>query len=128
MSPSSWIAHICEASAWEEACRAGEYRAASLEVEGFIHASRPEQVIAVANRFYRESPKLVLLRIDPARLTSRWQEDPVEGQRFPHVYGPINLNAVIDALEFSPDADGWFRMPPGWESAENDPKSGFTSG
>lgn len=116
MSPTSWIVHICEAAAWEEARHTGGFRAPSLDSEGFIHASRPEQVIAVANRFYRGAPPLVLLWIDPARLVSRWQQDPVEDQWFPHIYGPINLEAVLHVTGFVPDDDGQFRQLPWWNN------------
>lgn len=113
MSPITSILHICERTAWEDAVQRGEYRAASLDSEGFIHASLPEQVLWVANQFYRDAGPLILLHIDPQRLTASLQYDPVGEERFPHIYGPINLEAVVEAVAFDPDPDGIFRRLPG---------------
>jgi uncharacterized protein (DUF952 family) len=88
--------------------------------EGFIHASTAEQVAAVANAFYRGRADLILLVIDEARLQSelRWEAPagpPAEGIRpgdsFPHIYGPLNLAAVVRVLDFEPDPDGTFSRP-----------------
>jgi uncharacterized protein (DUF952 family) len=62
------ILHICSLEDWQAAQAAGEYRADSLEAEGFIHCSRPEQILGVANRYYAGSTDgkrdLLLLCID----------------------------------------------------------------
>ncbi|HTD50470.1 MAG TPA: DUF952 domain-containing protein, partial [Acidimicrobiia bacterium] len=91
------ILHITTASEWAAAQPAGEYRAPTLETEGFIHCSTPAQVVHVADWFYRDIPNLVLLCIDPGALTSPllWEAstDSFAGE-FPHVYGPIALVAV----------------------------------
>jgi uncharacterized protein (DUF952 family) len=109
MPEPDWIIHICDQTAWEEAERRGEYRAASLEQEGFIHASRPEQVLWVANQFYQNGPPLVLLWIRPKRLQAPLRYDAVGEQSFPHIYGPVNLDAVERVTAFLPDTDGIFR-------------------
>lgn len=107
-----WIVHICERSAWEEALAAGEYRAASLDEEGFIHNSRPEQILAVANSFYRRARDLVILWIDTQRVQAEIRWEAADGQVFPHIYGPLNLDAVRAVRDFTPDADGVFRTLP----------------
>jgi uncharacterized protein (DUF952 family) len=103
------IFHIATEADWETAQRSGTYatstRGRTLEQEGFIHASRREQVAGVWKAFYVDAGEpLVLLTIDTERLTSRWQEDPVarEGSSdtFPHVYGPINASAIVHAEPF----------------------------
>lgn len=120
------ITHLTTKSAWLAAQGMGEYRAESLETQGFIHCSTAEQILTVANSFYRGIPDLVLLWLDPGQLTAevRW-EDPVHSGPhadknqdentglFPHIYGPINLNGVVDVVDFLPDADGVFRNIPG---------------
>jgi uncharacterized protein (DUF952 family) len=110
------IYHITSRSSWEAAQAAGEYRAPSLETEGFIHASTREQVAATAARFYRGQAGLVLLAIDPTRLHAALRYDPVslEGEQthFPHIYGALNNIAVVAAADFPPEPDGTFRFPP----------------
>jgi uncharacterized protein (DUF952 family) len=96
------IFHIAEAANWEAALQNGDYRVSTrgrtLKEEGFIHASRRDQVQGVAEAFYTGTGPLLLLEIDPDRLTSPVREDEVApGVTFPHIYGPINLDAVISA-------------------------------
>ncbi len=87
---------------WADAFRTGEYtvstRGASLEEVGFIHASTREQIEGVANRFYADVDELVLLTIDPVAVPHeiRW-EPPAPGteERFPHIYGPLPVTAVV---------------------------------
>lgn len=105
------ILHITQREAWEQAQRAGVYRADSLETEGFIHASTPEQVLGPANAFYRGQTGLVLLVIDEARVQPPIRYEAAHGQTFPHLYGPLNLDAVTDVLPFEPQADGTFALP-----------------
>jgi glutathione S-transferase len=110
----SIIYHITPAAAWQEAQAAGAYTADSLAAEGFIHLSTRAQVLWVAARFYRGQPGLLLLAVDEARLTAELRyEESEPGQRFPHLYGPLNLDAVVAAHPFPPEADGSFRLPDG---------------
>lgn len=110
------IYHILPRTSWEQAQAAGTYSAASLATEGFIHASTREQVLDTAERYYHGQPGLVLLAIDPQKVTAGVRFDPVErgGQtmHFPHIYGPLNTGAVIAAADFSPNPDGTFPFPP----------------
>ena len=113
--------HITTREAWIAATRNGAYTAPSLASEGFIHCSTSAQVPAVARRFYGGQSGLVLLAIDPTRLTAtlKW-EAAADGTipagasgagRFPHVYGPINMEAVARVLDFEPDSSGEFTVP-----------------
>lgn len=109
------IYHITSRAAWEAAQAAGEYSPDSLKSEGFIHASTGEQVVDTANRFYHGQKGLVLLQIDTDRLISRVRFDPVvesggENQ-FPHIYGALNPDAVINVIAFEPDERGNFALP-----------------
>jgi uncharacterized protein (DUF952 family) len=106
------IVHICPSAAWEEAQKTGEYRPPSLNVEGFIHASLPEQVLAVANRFYAGRSDLQLLWIDPQRVHPSIRYEPADGEMFPHIYGALNLDAVRVVCAFPHDIDGLFRQLP----------------
>lgn len=95
------IFHIATAADWRATLATGTYTTStvgrSLEEEGFIHASRREQVQGVFDRYYRRLDEhLVLLTIDPARLESEVRVEPVGDDTYPHVHGPINRSAVVD--------------------------------
>jgi len=112
------ILHIVSRSDWQQAQLQSAYVPASLRHEGFIHFSLPDQVIGTANRFYTGQTDLLLLVVDPASLRPNLRlEPPLEAPesaiRFPHLYGPLNLDAVIKVVDFPPDADGhWSALPP----------------
>ena len=99
------IFHVAVRSDWEAARRAGSYtvstRGRSLAEEGFIHASRGDQWQGVRERFYSDVDEpLVLLVIDTDRLRSPVVDEVPEGatESFPHVYGPLNVEAVVQAV------------------------------
>lgn len=107
------IFHITSAEAWATAQAAGAHRGDTLATEGFIHCSRTEQVAPVANAFYAARTDLVLLRIERERVTPEVRDEPSGGDVFPHIYGPLNLDAVVEATPFATDADGRFVGPRG---------------
>lgn len=99
------IYHITPRHAWQAAQSAGAYTDSSLAQAGFIHCSTEEQVFATGLRHFSGQTGLVLLEIDPARLASEIRyEEGQPGQMFPHVYGPINPDAVIRLFAFTPGA------------------------
>jgi len=104
------IFHLTPAATWAEAQRTGAYTADSLATEGFIHCSTVEQVVWVANNRFRGRQDFVLLHIDSGRLSAPVKYENLEGgtELFPHIYGPLNLDAVIDATPFQPDVHGAF--------------------
>jgi uncharacterized protein (DUF952 family) len=118
-SNDAWLAAVGPAGLWRD--NQGAYRTDSLSREGFIHCSKPSQIVDVADAFYRGQQGLVLLVIDPSKLEAelKW-EPPAEpapsharaGDLFPHLYGPLNLEAVVKVLAFEPGADGSFSLPP----------------
>ena len=107
------ILHICPQADWDAGKAAGAYTAASLETEGFIHCSTTEQVLGVANNIFVGQTDLVLLVIETERLTEKlvYEDTYNHGSEFPHVYGPINLDAVVDVVAFPAGADGLFTLP-----------------
>ncbi|WP_347277969.1 DUF952 domain-containing protein [Alkalinema sp. FACHB-956] len=95
------IYHITTAPAWQHAQTSGTYRAPSLDTEGFIHCSTREKILWVAHQFYRDQPDLILLCIDPQKITAPWQFDPVPDLgNFPHIYGELNCTAIVRAFPF----------------------------
>jgi len=115
------IFHITTQTAWDEAQTKGEYIAESLVTEGFIHCSTISQVIPVVELYYKDQNSLLLLMIEPTLLSStlKWEAPSggtpppgvPEGDRFPHIYGPINLDAVVNVLDFISDSNGDWAMP-----------------
>jgi len=107
------ILHIAHQDEWQAAQAAGDYRADTLTSEGFIHCSTAAQVLGPANEMFRGQSGLLLLVIDPARLASNlvYEDSYQTGQAFPHIYGPLNLDAVVRAVPFPPNGDGLFSLP-----------------
>ena len=115
------IYHITSRATWDEAQQRGDYRAESLEIEGFIHCSTPSQVLPVAENFYKGQSGLILLVIDPTFLSSalKWEAPSggtpppgvPDGDSFPHIYGPINLDAVVKILDLETDSHYKFILP-----------------
>lgn len=115
------ICHITMQDVWEAAQLSGEFRSPEFDQIGFIHCSTPEQVILVANAFFRGESGRVMLVIDPAKLKSpvRWEPPHsmgrlpgfMHGSVFPHVYGPINVDSVVRVVQLVPSDTGSFRMP-----------------
>lgn len=97
------IFHIAHRSA-AAAARRSDYIPGEFDRDGFVHCSTAEQVPGVAAAYFADAGDLVLLCIDPDRLASpvRWEAATADGPRFPHVYGPINPEAVIDVVSFEP--------------------------
>jgi uncharacterized protein (DUF952 family) len=117
------IVHLTSELAWQRASAAGELRADSLDQEGFIHCSTPDQIVDVATRFYDHQADLLLLYLEVDRVHApvRW-EPPAhpdglashdEHDLFPHVYGVINLDAVVDVVPLPLADDGGYRWPAG---------------
>jgi uncharacterized protein (DUF952 family) len=104
------IYHLITRTAWEAARSASEYRAESLETEGFIHCSQDlEQMLQVANRLYAGRDDMLVLEVDTDRLDSPIKREPSRsGEIYPHIYGPLNKNAVVRALSLKADANGSF--------------------
>lgn len=108
----SKIWHITERQQWEQAQLTHVYRSDSLESEGFIHCSTPKQVIQVANAFFFGQQGLVLLGIDSEKVEADIRYEEVNGTEcFPHIYGPLNTEAVTEVLDFEPGVDGGFELP-----------------
>ena len=115
------VYHLTSHQAWSEAQSRGEYRAESLESEGFIHCSTETQVLPVAEKYYKGQSGMILLKIDPTLLASELRWEPPsggvpppgvpEGDPFPHIYGPINLDAVVKVYDLESNPDRSYKTP-----------------
>lgn len=106
----SVIFHLAAHEDWERANSAGVYTTASLHDDGFIHCSTATQHAAVATARFAGRTDLVLLLIDTDKLASpiRMEQPDSAGEPFPHVDGPIDLDAVFEATPYQPGPDGRF--------------------
>ncbi|MCX4903920.1 DUF952 domain-containing protein [Streptomyces sp. NBC_00878] len=106
------------------------YAPASLAEDGFVHCSPDEKTtLAVVNAFYRDAPRpLLALLLDENRLTARCIREAADpspppgvddGVLFPHVFGPINRDAVERVLEIQWDEEG---RATGFEEAPTRPR------
>ena len=106
------VLHIRKREAWERALARGVYETDALLEDGFIHLSYPHQVVRVADFLYTRQKDLLLLCIDPAKVQTEIKVEKLgTSETFPHLYGPLNLEAVVRVLEFPPNSDGTFRLP-----------------
>ncbi len=109
------ILHVTTPEAWRRGADSPLYEAESLATEGFIHNCRPAQLRGVLGRHFAGHRALVLLVVDPARLTSEVREEEAAGETFPHVYGPIDRATVVSVLPIETDSTGRFTLPDGIE-------------
>lgn len=110
--------HLVTREEWMRAQADGVYHPSSLDSEGFIHASHTSQVLAVAHARFKGQANLFLLCIDPSRVAAPIREDAVtfpggQVEFFPHIYGPLNIAAVVHVFDLPPAADGTFELPAG---------------
>jgi uncharacterized protein (DUF952 family) len=105
--------HISDKRSWSRAINTGSYLPDAYPVDGFIHCSTSSQLLAVAKRFYASRDDLVLLTIDGESVASPIILENLEGgsEQFPHIYGPLNLEAVVKVTAFFQDAAGDFHLP-----------------
>lgn len=107
------ILHITTKQDWERALQDGQYTIDSLEKDGFIHCSRVDQICRVADYNFPSQEGLVLLCINEANLLSPVRDEDLYqlNETYPHIYGPINLDAVEQVADFPPLVDGTFEVP-----------------
>ncbi len=112
------IFHITTRQDWESAVKKGAYLNSSLDTEGFVHCSQLSQIVNIANLFYQGQSGLILLVIDPVRLKPELKLEKPAGMEddfkdlFPHIYGPVNIDAVEKTVDFPCDENGSFSLPP----------------
>ena len=91
------IYHVVTEANWQKALQQNFYEAESLATEGFIHTSKSEQVAGVLERYYKNQSNLFLLHIDETKLIAplKYELAPSVNEEFPHIFGRLNLDAII---------------------------------
>jgi uncharacterized protein (DUF952 family) len=110
------IYHITNPAAWKKGREDGRYLPEGFEQDGYIHCSKMNQIAGVGQRYYAGQTGLLILGINPEKLTSKLvYENLIGGEElFPHIYGPLNLDAVESTAEFGQKTNGTFEFPRTW--------------
>lgn len=111
------IYRIAEAADWAAARQGGSFASPDLAAEGFIHFAERHQVQGVADRYYAGKTGLVLLAVEESKLGgSALKRENTSGgtELFPHVYGPVPIDAVTGHAPFERDASGRVMWPAGF--------------
>lgn len=105
MTGPARLYHAVVPEDWEEARRLGEYRwstrGLTFDDVGFVHLSHEHQYPGVLERFYADRPDSLVLVVDPERLEAEVRVEAsadAGGERFPHLYGPLPLDAVVAVI------------------------------
>lgn len=105
------IYHIVDKKSWKEYARAGSYSPPSIEEEGFIHCSTASELENTANRHFKGKNGLLLILISTAQVRSTIKFEDTSGHGiFPHIYGSLNLDAVLDTIPLIPEPNGSFKV------------------
>ena len=98
---------------WNHSKNEGVHLDKSLDSEGFIHCSYPNQLVKVANKHFKGIENVLILCIDSSQLSSKVIEEDLSNlnELYPHIYGPINIEAVISVIHFQSDSLGVFSLP-----------------
>ena len=107
------IYHITTQKRWRLALDEGVYSPENLTSDGFIHCSTEKQVLEVANRLFHQETDLLLLMIDERLTVPEVVYENLEGgeEKYPHIYGELNLEAVVKTASMHKDRQGNFVFP-----------------
>jgi uncharacterized protein (DUF952 family) len=108
-----YIVHVLPQTDWQRFREQGKYRPDSLAERGFVHCSKPGQIVVVADYNHASDDEPVLLLLDESEIDApvRYETDGDDGRSaFPHVYGPLKLESVVESFVFEQDGTG-FRLP-----------------
>lgn len=101
MTQAESLHHLASRVEWQDGQAGPTYQPPSLAAEGFIHFSTTEQVPATSLRYYADVDDLIVVTVDPDRLSGelRWENLTGTGV-FPHLYAPLPLDAVIAVRDY----------------------------
>ena len=108
MANDDSIYHLVEDGAWIEGA---VYAPSSLGAEGFIHLSTREQLLGTVERFFRHTQSLLLVEVSSDRLHAELRYEEADGAHFPHLFGPVNPEAVVAVHVMKRGEDGNYELP-----------------
>ena len=95
---------------YQQALNEGGLVRDSLQSEGFIHASPKSQLNRLANKYYRDKKQPLILFVDKKLISCQVKWEPATGGLYPHIYGPLNINAVTKVEKIALAEDGNFYL------------------
>ena len=110
MSPEAeeLIYHIATQNEWDDHASAATYAPLAHEKDGFIHCCDLHQLEPVANQYFPGRDDLVVLELVPTKLEPETRFEQSGEEKFPHVYGPINKDAINRVTRVRCNANGLF--------------------
>ncbi|MEX0770343.1 MAG: DUF952 domain-containing protein [Balneolaceae bacterium] len=108
------IFHLVSRQTWKDRIVNGAYQPESLTEnigkEAKIPCCNPDQVERVANNKFKGTENLYLIVIDVNRVSPRITTSEIDGQVYPQINGPLNMDAVIDKILLETDQEGLFEI------------------
>lgn len=108
--------HITSRENWAEAEIKRSYRATSLTTDGYIHLSTDKQLLATANRFFPGKSDLLVLAVNEKNLECEVKYEEADGDSYPHLYGELNVDAVVEVVALPVTTSGEFDVPAEWSA------------
>jgi uncharacterized protein (DUF952 family) len=108
LAPMTLVYKIAPGALWRAAEEAGLFTGAPVDLaDGFIHFSTAEQAQETAAKHFRDQTGLLLVAIETGKLGPALRFEPSRGGAlFPHLYGPLSLDAVRWIAPLALDGDG----------------------
>ena len=91
----------------------GSFAGAPVDLtDGYIHLSTEAQLTDTVDKHFAGQPDLHVAAVDLDALGDavKWEESR-GGQMFPHIYGPLPLNAVVAYGPLDRDTGGRVKLP-----------------
>ncbi|MBT3372006.1 MAG: DUF952 domain-containing protein [Rhodospirillaceae bacterium] len=114
------IYHVCEDAAWRAAQGLGTYAGSADDLrDGFMHFSTLAQVRTSVAIHRAGQAGLIMLAVAADKLgpALKWEASR-GGQLFPHLYGDLPIDAVVEAIDLPLGPDGMHIFPDGYPGLE----------
>ena len=107
-----FIFKIIDKDEWNKAKKKGIYSGSSTDIkDGYIHFSEKEQIQETLKKHYPKQENLILLKVQTLKLEHLLWEQASNGDMYPHLYSPLDVNTVVDEFELSLNEDGTHELP-----------------
>lgn len=106
------IFHVVKKEDWKLQKKDSRYHPESIDTEGFIHCSPGREIEEVTNRLFKGESDILLIIINTTLVEPeiRYENSGDSDTKYPHIYGPLNMDAVIDKIELASEDDGSYKI------------------